>query len=124
MYYCSQLKSQFHILLFGCKNDIEKQIIELEELSQLNSDFQENLQGLDVVQMFRRETFNSKVFILASLTKGQNGTIFYDSSISAFIEWISLAAVSMVLAIGGFSYLWEYRVGNLNDLYSIFSKTF
>ena len=30
-----------------------------EELSQLNSDFQENLQGLEVVQMFRWESFNS-----------------------------------------------------------------
>ena len=28
--------------------------------------------------------------------------IFYDSSISAFIEWISLAAVSLVLAVGGY----------------------
>ena len=27
---------------------------------------------------------------------------FYDSSISAFIEWISLAAVSLVLAVGGY----------------------
>ena len=75
-----------------------------EELSQLNSDFQENLQGLDVVQMFRRETFNSKKFSNTGLAykRAVNGTIFYDSSISAFIEWISLAAVSMVLAIGGF----------------------
>jgi len=34
--------------------------------------------------------------------KAVNGTIFYDSSISAFIEWISLAAVSLVLAVGGY----------------------
>ena len=33
-----------------------------EELSQLNADFQENLQGLDVVQMFRREAFNGDRF--------------------------------------------------------------
>ena len=33
-----------------------------EELSQLNSDFQENLQGLEVVQMFRREEINSNKF--------------------------------------------------------------
>ena len=73
-----------------------------EELSQLNSDFQENLQGLDVVQMFRREDFNSKKFSNTGLAykKAVNGTIFYDSSISAFIEWISLAAVSLVLAVG------------------------
>ncbi|KGG03592.1 Lipid A export ATP-binding/permease protein MsbA [Prochlorococcus marinus str. MIT 9321] len=75
-----------------------------EELSQLNSDFQENLQGLEVVQMFRRETFNSKKFSNTGVAykKAVNGTIFYDSSISAFIEWISLAAVSLVLAVGGY----------------------
>jgi len=75
-----------------------------EELSQLNSDFQENLQGLEVVQMFRREAFNSKKFSNTGVAykKAVNGTIFYDSSISAFIEWISLAAVSMVLAVGGY----------------------
>ena len=75
-----------------------------EELSQLNSDFQENLQGLEVVQMFRREAFNSKKFFNTGLAykNAVNGTIFYDSSISAFIEWISLAAVSLVLAVGGY----------------------
>jgi len=75
-----------------------------EELSQLNSDFQENLQGLEVVQMFRREAFNSKKFSKTGVAykKAVNGTILYDSSISAFIEWISLAAVSLVLAVGGY----------------------
>ena len=75
-----------------------------EELSQLNSDFQENLQGLEVVQMFRRESFNSNKFNKTGqlYRKAVDGTIFYDSSISAFIEWISLAAVSLVLAVGGY----------------------
>ena len=75
-----------------------------EELSQLNSDFQENLQGLEVVQMFRRENLNSDKFSKTgeSYRRAVDGTIFYDSSISAFIEWISLAAVSFVLAIGGY----------------------
>jgi len=54
--------------------------------------------------MFRREAFNSKKFSNTGLAykKAVNGTIFYDSSISAFIEWISLAAVSLVLAVGGY----------------------
>tara|TARA_Y100001970_G_scaffold212214_1_gene259147 strand:- start:8462 stop:10255 length:1794 start_codon:yes stop_codon:yes gene_type:complete len=75
-----------------------------EELSQLNADFQENLQGLEVVQMFRRQSFNSKKFNKTgqSYRKAVDGTIFYDSSISAFIEWISLAAVSLVLSVGGY----------------------
>jgi ATP-binding cassette subfamily B protein len=74
-----------------------------EELGQLNSDLQENLQGLEVVQMFRRETLNSERFAItnAKYRKAVDGTIFYDSSISALIEWISLAAVALVLAVGG-----------------------
>ena len=74
-----------------------------EELGQLNADLQENLQGLEVVQMFRREQANSQAF--ARTTDGYRravtGTIFYDSAISAFIEWVALAAVALVLALGG-----------------------
>jgi ATP-binding cassette subfamily B protein len=74
-----------------------------EELGQLNADLQENLQGLEVVQMFRRERVNSEAF--ARTTSGYRravtGTIFYDSAISAFIEWVALAAVALVLALGG-----------------------
>ena len=74
-----------------------------EELSQLNADFQENLQGLEVVQMFRREAVNGERFNTTGLAyrKAVNGTIFFDSSISAFIEWVALGAVALVLALGG-----------------------
>ena len=74
-----------------------------EELSQLNADLQENLQGLEVVQMFRREQLNSERFGRTSslYRKAINGTILYDSSISALLEWVALAAVALVLAVGG-----------------------
>jgi ATP-binding cassette subfamily B multidrug efflux pump len=74
-----------------------------EELSQLNADFQENLQGLEVVQMFRREAVNAARFERTGHAdrRAVNGTIFYDSSISAFIEWVALGAVAVVLALGG-----------------------
>jgi len=74
-----------------------------EELSQLNADFQENLQGLDVVQMFRREAANSARFAHTgqAYRRAVNGTIFFDSSISAFLEWVALVAVAVVLALGG-----------------------
>ena len=64
-----------------------------EELSQLNADFQENLQGLEVVQMYGRETVNSARFLRTGTDyrSAVNGTIFYDSSISAFLEWVALA---------------------------------
>ncbi len=74
-----------------------------EELGQLNADLQENLQGLEVVQMFRREAVNGQRFshTTDAYRQAVTGTIFYDSSISAFIEWVALAAVAMVLALGG-----------------------
>ncbi|WP_392348087.1 ABC transporter ATP-binding protein [Parasynechococcus sp.] len=74
-----------------------------EELSQLNADFQENLQGLEVVQMYGRETVNSARFLRTGMDyrSAVNGTIFYDSSISAFLEWVALAAIALVLALGG-----------------------
>ena len=74
-----------------------------EELGQLNADLQENLQGLEVVQMFRREGYNSRRFARTTEAYRQavNGTIFYDSAISALIEWVSLAAIALVLALGG-----------------------
>ena len=74
-----------------------------EELGQLNADLQENLQGLEVVQMFRREAVNGQRFshTTDAYRRAVTGTIFYDSAISAFIEWVALAAVAMVLALGG-----------------------
>ena len=74
-----------------------------EELSQLNADLQENLQGLEVVQMFRREQRNSARFArtTAAYRMAVNGTIVFDSAISAFIEWVALVAVAVVLALGG-----------------------
>ncbi len=74
-----------------------------EELSQLNADFQENLQGLEVVQMYGRETVNSARFLRTGMhyRSAVTGTIFFDSSISAFLEWVALAAIALVLALGG-----------------------
>ena len=74
-----------------------------EELGQLNADLQENLQGLEVVQMFRREAVNSARFAATTAVyrEAVTGTIFYDSAISAWIEWVALAAVAVVLALGG-----------------------
>jgi ATP-binding cassette subfamily B multidrug efflux pump len=74
-----------------------------EELGQLNADLQENLQGLEVVQMFRREEENSRRFrhTNQAYRRAVDGVIFYDSAISAMIEWVSQAAIALVLAAGG-----------------------
>jgi ATP-binding cassette subfamily B multidrug efflux pump len=74
-----------------------------EELSQLNSQLQENIVGINIVQLFRREKFNAELFRTTNqrYTKQVDKTIFYDSAVSAILEWISLIAIAGVLWMGG-----------------------
>src|SRR4028118_2032948 len=83
-----------------------------EELSDLNAQLQENLTGIGVVQLFRRERFNSELFRVTNklYIKAVDKTIFYDSAVSATLEWIALVAIAAVLWMGGQSVL----AGNLN----------
>ncbi|QIR38164.1 ABC transporter ATP-binding protein [Tolypothrix sp. PCC 7910] len=73
-----------------------------EELSMLNSQLQENIVGINVVQLFRRERFNAELFRTTNKRyKDQiDRTIFYDSAVSAILEWIGLVAVAGVLVVG------------------------
>ncbi len=73
-----------------------------DELSSLNSMLQENVTGIDVVQLFRRERYNSEMFRASNqryITEIDK-TIFHDSAISATLEWISLAAIAGILFLG------------------------
>jgi ATP-binding cassette subfamily B protein len=47
--------------------------------------------------MFRREQVNSAQFARTTdaYRRAVNGTILYDSAISAFLEWVALAAVRL-----------------------------
>jgi len=74
-----------------------------DELSVLNSMLQENITGINVVQLFRREKFNSEMFrdINRRYVREVDKTIFYDSAVSATLEWISLVAIAAVLWLGG-----------------------
>lgn len=73
-----------------------------EELSALNSTLQENIVGINVVQLFRREWFNAKMFraINQRYVEEVDRTIFYDSAVSATLEWVALAAIGGVLWLG------------------------
>ncbi|MEX0271050.1 ABC transporter ATP-binding protein [Leptolyngbyaceae cyanobacterium UHCC 1019] len=73
-----------------------------EEISALNSMLQENIVGIGVVQLFRREEFNSQLFrqVNQRYVKEVDKTIFHDSAISATLEWISLVAIAGVLWAG------------------------
>ncbi|MGB5963733.1 MAG: ABC transporter ATP-binding protein [Coleofasciculaceae cyanobacterium] len=74
-----------------------------EELSALNSMLQENITGVNIVQLFRRERFNSEMFreVNNRYIVQVDKTIFYDSAVSATLEWIALIAVAAVLWLGG-----------------------
>ncbi|BAY85645.1 ABC transporter-related protein [Calothrix parasitica NIES-267] len=74
-----------------------------EELSVLNSQLQENITGINIVQLFRREKFNAKLFEKTNnlYVKEVDATIFHDSAVSATLEWIALVAIAGVLWIGG-----------------------
>ena len=74
-----------------------------EELSALNSTLQENIVGINVVQLFRRERFNAELFRTTNerYIKEVDVTIFNDSAVSATLEWIALVAIAAVLWLGG-----------------------
>jgi ATP-binding cassette subfamily B protein len=74
-----------------------------EELSILNSQLQENVVGINVVQLFRREKFNAELFRATNnrYTQQVDKNIFYDAAVSATLEWIGLVAIAGVLWLGG-----------------------
>lgn len=74
-----------------------------EELSSLNSMLQENVVGINIVQLFRREKYNSQIFRQVNKRYRQaiDKTIFHDSAVSATLEWIALVAIAVVLWVGG-----------------------
>jgi ATP-binding cassette subfamily B protein len=74
-----------------------------EELSALNSMLQENISGINIAQLFRREQFNTEMFreVNNRYITEVDGTIFNDSAVSATLEWIGLVAIAAVLWLGG-----------------------
>ncbi len=80
-----------------------------EELSALNSTLQENIVGINVVQLFRREQFNAQLFRSTNqdYIREVDKTIFHDSAVSATLEWIALVAIAVVLWLGGLFVLQE-----------------
>ena len=88
-----------------------------EELSALNSTLQENIVGINVVQLFRRERFNAELFRTTNqrYIKEVDVTIFNDSAVSATLEWIALVAIAAVLWLGGIFILrQELDIGRLS----------
>ncbi len=83
-----------------------------DELSSLNAQIQENITGIGIVQLFRREKLNAELFRVnnQNYIEAIDKTIFYDSAVSATLEWIALVAISGVLCLGG----WQIMHNSLN----------
>jgi ATP-binding cassette, subfamily B, multidrug efflux pump len=87
-----------------------------DELSALNSTLQENISGIGIVQLFRRERFNAELFRKTNqrYVKEVDKTIYYDSAVSATLEWIGFIAIAGVLGLGGWL-IWQ-KTANLSIL--------
>jgi ATP-binding cassette, subfamily B, multidrug efflux pump len=74
-----------------------------EELSSLNAVLQENILGINVVQLFRREKQNNEYYgqVNQRYIKALDETILFDSSISAVMEWAGLVGIALLLWFGG-----------------------
>ncbi|MDJ1173037.1 ABC transporter ATP-binding protein [Roseofilum capinflatum] len=97
-----------------------------EELSKLNAQFQENIIGIDVVQLFRRERFNQELFRKNNqrFIEAIDKTIFYDSAVSATLEWIALVAVAGVLGLGGMLILQDKLTFGILSEFILFAPRF
>ncbi|MFN3925846.1 MAG: ABC transporter ATP-binding protein [Pseudanabaenaceae cyanobacterium] len=74
-----------------------------EHLSELNGILQENIIGINIVQLFQRLQLNSEQHrqVNQKYINAVNDTIFHDSAVSATLEWIALVAIGGVLWLGG-----------------------
>ncbi|AFZ30423.1 Xenobiotic-transporting ATPase [Gloeocapsa sp. PCC 7428] len=95
-----------------------------EELSVLNSTLQENITGINVVQLFRREKFNAQLFRTTNkqYIREVDKTIFHDSAVSATLEWVALVAIAAVLWLGGFFVLREQLTFGTLSAFILFAQ--
>ncbi|MEA5574839.1 ABC transporter ATP-binding protein [Anabaena sp. UHCC 0451] len=95
-----------------------------EELSKLNSQLQENIVGINIVQLFRREKFNAELFRATNnkYIKEVDTTIWYDSAVSGTLEWISLIAIAGVLWVGGLLLLEQNLTFGILSAFILFAQ--
>lgn len=95
-----------------------------EELSALNSTLQENIVGIGIVQLFRREEFNAQLFgaINRRYVGEVDKTIFHDSAVSSTLEWIAFVAIAGVLGLGGFLVMGETLTFGTLSTFILFSQ--
>ncbi|ELR98565.1 ABC transporter ATP-binding protein [Gloeocapsa sp. PCC 73106] len=97
-----------------------------EELSKLNSMLQENVAGMNIVQLFGRERFNAEMFRVINDRYRQqiDKTILSDAAVSGILEWISLIAIAAVLWVGGSFVLQDNMSFGLLSAFILLSQRF
>ncbi|GAB4344864.1 MAG: ABC transporter ATP-binding protein [Candidatus Abyssubacteria bacterium] len=72
-------------------------------LARLNSMLHENISGMGIVQMFLREETNRRQFqsVNADLMGAQLKSVFYESGLSALVEFIGSLGLALILWYGG-----------------------
>jgi ATP-binding cassette subfamily B multidrug efflux pump len=72
-------------------------------LAKLNSFLHENISGMIIVQMFSRERANRKQFesVNTDLLGAQLRSVFYESGLSALVEFIGSLGLALILWYGG-----------------------
>jgi ATP-binding cassette subfamily B multidrug efflux pump len=95
-----------------------------EELSRLNALIQENIQGINIVQIFGRERYNAYLFrkVNQRYNREVDKTIFHDAAISATLEWIALVATAVVLMVGGGLVLGEHLTFGVLASFILFAQ--
>lgn len=70
------------------------------QLAQVNSNLQETLAGVDVIQLMRRENENTRQFekLTHEFMKTNLRSVTYDSSFTASVEFLSLSTTLLVLS--------------------------
>ncbi|MFM7363722.1 MAG: ABC transporter ATP-binding protein [Cuspidothrix sp.] len=97
-----------------------------EELSRLNSQLQENIVGINIVQLFRREKFNAQLFRATNQNYIQevDTSIWYDSAVSSTLEWVGLVAIAGVLWLGGWLLLGEKITFGILSAFILYAQQF
>ncbi len=97
-----------------------------EELSKLNSQLQENIVGINVVQLFRREKFNAELFRANNqhYVKEVDTSIWYDSAVSSTLEWVGLIAIAGVLWLGGWLLLHKQISFGILSAFILYAQQF
>lgn len=81
------------------------------KIARLNAFLQENFAGMELVQLYRRESKNYQHFEALNRSNLQSGldSIFFSTTFNALVDFMTVITLALILALGGF----QVQVGTL-----------